>query len=249
MAVGEHVRAPRVYRGRDLQWWMDRAGVMDERYDQVEDLVRARTHPSLQLTGTDDRMTLDLNALGDIGVRLVGRLSGIVGTTGQFSGALRNMCTLSDLKMNRLLKEIDEWADRQDLGDLPPPHRLEPTRVEDDPPLLLDLEREGIRTVIWATGYRPDYSWLEVDVIDAKGRLRHDGGVVESPGLYLMGQQFLRRRKSALIDGAGDDARDLAAHLAAYLAGTADPGAPAIFAESDAPAALRHPSMEAHGER
>ena len=80
MAVGEHVRAPRTYRGRDLQWWMDRAGVMDERYDMVEDLVRARTHPSLQLTGSDERMTLDLNALGDIGVRFVGRLAGIVGT-------------------------------------------------------------------------------------------------------------------------------------------------------------------------
>jgi hypothetical protein len=88
MAVGEHVRAPRTYRGRDLQWWMDRAGMMDERYDTVEDLVRARTHPSLQLTGSEERMTLDLNALGDIGVRFVGRLAGIVGTRGQFSGSL-----------------------------------------------------------------------------------------------------------------------------------------------------------------
>ncbi len=219
MAVGEHVRAPRMYRGRDLQWWMDRAGLMDERYDMVEDLVRARTHPSLQLTGSDERRTLDLNALGDIGVRFVGRLAGIVGTTAQFSGSLRNVCALSDLKMNRLLNEIDAWAADAELGDLPPPHRLEPTRVEDDPPLLLNLEKEGIRTVIWASGFRPDYSWLEVDVIDAKGRLRHDGGVVEAPGLYLMGQQFLRRRKSSLIDGAGDDARDLSDHLASYLDG------------------------------
>ena len=224
MAVGEHVRAPRTYRGRDLQWWMDRAGVMDERYDMVEDLVRARTHPSLQLTGSDERMTLDLNALGDIGVRFVGRLAGIVGTTAQFSGSLRNMCALSDLKMNRLLNEIDEWAANAELGDLPPPHRLEPTRVEDDPPLLLNLQKEGIRTVIWASGFRPDYSWLEVDVIDPKGRLRHDGGVVEAPGLYLMGQQFLRRRKSSLIDGAGDDARDLSKFLAAYLDGDLSPG-------------------------
>ncbi len=229
MAVGEHVRAPRTYRGRDLQWWMDRAGVMDERYDEVEDLVRARTHPSLQLTGSDQRMTLDLNALGDIGVRFVGRLAGIAGTTGQFSGSLRNMCALSDLKINRLLNELDEWAESQDLGDLPPPHRPESTRVGDDPPLLLDFEREGIKTVIWATGFRPDYSWLKLDVIDPKGRLRHDGGVVDAPGLYLMGQQFLRRRKSALIDGAGDDARELSAHLASYLKGAAAPGAPALI--------------------
>ena len=85
--------------------------------------------------------------------------------------------------------------------------------------MIMDLFREGIRSIVWATGYRPDYSWLEVDVFEHKGQVRHDGGVVEAPGLYLMGLQFLRRRKSSLIDGAGDDARDLSAHLAAYLDG------------------------------
>jgi putative flavoprotein involved in K+ transport len=81
----------------------------------------------------------------------------------------------------------------------------------------MDLASGEIRTIIWATGYRPDYSWLEVPVLDRKGRLQHDGGVVSAPGMYLMGTQFLRRRKSALIDGAGDDARDLSAHLTSYL--------------------------------
>jgi putative flavoprotein involved in K+ transport len=169
-------------------------------------------------------MTLDLNALGDIGVQFLGRLAGIVDGKGQFSGSLRNVCALSDLKMNRLLDQIDQWAGSAGLGD-PSPHRLEPTRVEDDPPLLVDLEKANIRTVVWATGFRPDYSWLEVDVLDSKGRLKHDGGVVEAPGLYLMGQQFLRRRKSSLIDGAGDDAHDLSNLLASYLDGQARPGA------------------------
>jgi putative flavoprotein involved in K+ transport len=81
----------------------------------------------------------------------------------------------------------------------------------------MDLASGEIKAIIWATGYRPDYSWLEVPVLDRKGRLQHDGGVVSSPGMYLMGTQFMRRRKSALIDGAGDDARDLSAHLTAYL--------------------------------
>jgi putative flavoprotein involved in K+ transport len=85
----------------------------------------------------------------------------------------------------------------------------------------MDLERSGIQTILWATGYRPDYSWLEVPVFDRKGRVRHDGGVVEAPGLYLMGIPFLRRRKSSLIDGAADDARDLSAHLHQYLDGSA----------------------------
>jgi putative flavoprotein involved in K+ transport len=83
----------------------------------------------------------------------------------------------------------------------------------------MDLAAGAIKTIIWATGYRPDYSWLEVPVLDRKGMIRHDGGVVAVPGMYLMGAVFLRRRKSTLIDGAGDDARDLSAHLASYLDG------------------------------
>jgi putative flavoprotein involved in K+ transport len=123
--------------------------------------------------------------------------------------------------MNRLLELIDDWAGRSEVsGDLPPRERFERTRIPASPPLSLDLRRGEIRTVIWATGFHPDYSWLDVPVFDRKGRVRHDGGVVDSPGLYLMGLQFMRRRKSALIDGAGDDARDLSAHLAAYLDGT-----------------------------
>ncbi len=71
--------------------------------------------------------------------------------------------------------------------------------------------------MVWATGYRPDYRWLDVPVLDAKGRLRHDGGVVDAPGMYAMGLPFMRRRKSSFIHGAEDDARDLTAHLAGYL--------------------------------
>ena len=219
LSVGEHIRAPRVYRGRDLEWWMDAAGVLDERYDQVDDIARARRVPSLQLAGTPDRSTLDLNALSKIGVKLAGRLAAIAGDgKAQFAGSLRNMCALSDLKMGRLLDLIDAWARTSGLDDTAePPHRLPPTRVEDAPPLGMDLATGEIKTIIWAAGYRPDYSWLELPVLDRKGMVRHDGGVVASPGLYLMGTQFLRRRKSALIDGAGDDARELSAHLASYL--------------------------------
>jgi putative flavoprotein involved in K+ transport len=218
LAVGEHIRAPRLYRGRDIQWWMDAAGVLDERYDAMDDIDRARRVPSLQLAGSPERATLDLNALTALGVKLAGRLAGISNGTAQFSGALRNLCALSDLKMNRLLDAIDAWAAANGIdGTVEPPHRFASTAVEDSPPLTLDLAR--IKTVIWATGFRPDYSWLHVPVLDRKGRIRHDGGVMPSPGLYVMGLQFLRRRKSALIDGAGDDARDLSDHLAVYLAG------------------------------
>jgi putative flavoprotein involved in K+ transport len=221
LSVGEHIRAPRLYRGNDLEWWMDAAGVLDERYDQVDDISRARRVPSLQLAGTPDRSTLDLNALTAIGVKLVGRLAGITESgKAQFAGSLRNMCALSDLKMRRLLELIDEWARANGLNDqTEPPHRLPPTKVEDAPPLGMDLATGAMKTIIWATGYRPDYSWLEVPVLDRKGMIRHDGGVVAAPGMYLMGAVFLRRRKSTLIDGAGDDAREVSAHLASYLDG------------------------------
>jgi putative flavoprotein involved in K+ transport len=222
LPVGEHIRAPRTYRGRDIQWWMDASGVLDQRYDEVEDLERARKVPSLQLVGSPERAMLDLNALSAMGVRLVGRLVGIADGKLQFSGSLANQCTLSDLKMGRLLDAIDRWATDNDIDrEVEPPHRFAPTRVEEAPLLRLDLARAGIRTIVWATGFRPDYSWLEVPVLDRKGRVRHDGGITPSPGLYVLGLRFRRRRWSQLIEGAGADARDLSAHLAAYLQGRA----------------------------
>ena len=222
LAVGEHIRMPRRYRGRDILWWMDVAGVFDHGYHEVDDLNRARNVPSLQLAGYLDYRNVDLNSLTDLGVRLIGRLVGIRDGVAQFSGSLANQAALSDLKMNRLLELIDDWVARNEvLGGVQPSQRFERTRVPALPPLSLDLRRGEIRSIVWATGFRPDYSWLEVPVFDRKGRIRHDGGVVDSPGLYLMGMQFMRRRKSALIDGAGDDARDLSAHLASYLDGKA----------------------------
>jgi putative flavoprotein involved in K+ transport len=221
VAVGGHVRAPRVYRGRDIHRWMDDVGLMDERYDEVDDIVRVRRLPSLQIVGTPARTTLDLNALTSIGVRLVGRFAGISDGRAQFSGSLRNVCALADLKLGRLLDQIDEWATEQGLdGELEPAWRPPPTIVEDAPPLGLDLTSGEIRSIVWATGFRPDYSWLDVPILDRKGLIRHDGGVVvDAPGMYLMGMPFLRRRKSTLIDGAGDDAEDLSGHLATYLDG------------------------------
>jgi putative flavoprotein involved in K+ transport len=219
LSVGEHVRLPRVYRGKDIMWWLDRTGVLDERYDEVDDLVRARNIPSPQLVGTPERRTLDLNALTDQGVRLVGRVAGIVDGRAQLSGSLRNLCNLADLKMDRLLGTIDDWVVEQGLErEVDAPHRFAPTRVEESPPLSLELADGRISTIIWATGFRPDYSWLHARVLDRKGRLTHDAGVVTgAPGLYRIGLNVLRRRKSTFIHGAGDDARDLTDHLAAYV--------------------------------
>jgi putative flavoprotein involved in K+ transport len=219
LSVGEHVRMPRTYRGRDIQWWMDAIGAMDIRYDAIEDIERARRLPSLQLVGTPERVTIDLNSLRGAGVELVGRLVGLRDGKAQFSGSLANLCALADLKMSRLLANIDGWVNANGFANrFPVPQRHEPTDVGPKTKLSLDLIAAGIGTVIWATGYRPDYSWLDVPVLDRKGRIRHDGGVVPAPGMYVMGLPFMRRRKSSFIDGAGDDAADLAAHLNQNLA-------------------------------
>jgi putative flavoprotein involved in K+ transport len=219
LAVGEHIRLPRTYRGRDIQWWLDALGILDERHDEVPDIARARNLPSPQLVGTPERATLDLNALTARGVTLVGRLVGANGGKLQFSGSLRAHCAMADLKLTRLLGRIDEWIDGKALqGEaLPEGQRPAATRVEDSPRLGLDLERERFGTVIWATGFRPDHSWLHVPALDRKGRLRHDGGVVDVPGLYALGLNFMRRRKSSFMHGAEDDVRDIATHLVAYL--------------------------------
>jgi len=218
LCVGDHIRAPRLYRGKDIQWWMDITGLFDQRYDQVEDITRARQLPSMQLVGTPERLTLDLNTLSSIGIKLVGRLAGVRDGIAQFSGSLRNQCALADLKMDRLLDSFDLWALDHGLdGQIGLPIRLPPTAVEESPRLELNLASGEIKTIIWTSGYRPDYSWLHVPVLDRKGRIRHDGGVAESPGMYVLGLPFLRRRKSAFIDGAADDANDLSGHLVHYL--------------------------------
>ncbi len=225
LAVGEHVRMPRVYRGRDIQHWMHVTGLLNERYDEVEDLGRARGVPSPQLVGTRDRRTLDLNALAARGVRITGRLAGIRDGTVQFSGSLRNVCKLADLKMNRLLDTIDGWIAASGASeDAEPAERFRPTEVANSPCLGLDLTGGEFRTVLWATGFRPDYSWLHVPVLDRKGYVRHDGGVADSPGLYVMGLPFLRRRKSSFIHGAEADAAELSEHLINYLDETSSNG-------------------------
>ena len=235
LAVGEHIRMPRTYRGRDIQWWLDAAGVLDERHDAVDDIVRARRVPSPQLIGTPERSTLDLNALAARGVEIVGRLAGIAGGKAQFSGSLRNHCAMADLKLNRLLDRVDDWIGRSDVAcEVASAERFAPTQTPEAPRLLVDLEANRIGTVLWATGFRPDYRWLRVPVFDRKGHLRHDGGIVDAPGLYALGLNFMRRRKSSFIHGTEDDVRDVGAHLAAYLRRSSSGASPSSAAVSSA---------------
>lgn len=217
LAVGNHLRLPRRYRGRDILWWMHRLGVLDMPFTKVDDIERLRRGPSLPLSGTTE--DLDLNGLQDLGVEIVGRLAAIDGGTAWFSGSLANACASADLKLDRLLGQIDA-LDGKGSPSAEPPYRLPRTRVPDEPRLRLRLADGGIRSVIWATGFRPDHRWVNLPVFDGKGRVRHRGGVV-SDGLYVMGLSYLRTARSTHIAGAQRDARALARHLVTRLARSA----------------------------
>jgi len=229
LAVGEHVRMPRVYRDRDVQWWMLASGLLDQRLEDTDDPLRARRVPSPQLVGTPERATLDLNALQAQGIEITGRLAGVRDGKALFSGSLRNVCSLADLKMNRMLDAFDEWADEIGITtEVGPVARYAPTHVGPSPRLDCALGTE-IKTIVWATGFKPDYSWLHVPVFDRRGNLEHDRGIVGAPGLYVLGLPYLRRRKSSFIHGAEDDVRELCSHLGDYLDLTARRQASGMF--------------------
>jgi putative flavoprotein involved in K+ transport len=215
IAVGEHIRLPRSYRGCDIYWWLDRIGQLDERWDEVEDLQRARRHASVQVMGSDDEREVDLQSLQALGVRLVGRLMAIRGTTALCSGGLGSIVANADLKEIRLLRRIDEWVDEHHMAALVGPAIMPCPTILTQVPTELELARFG--TVIWATGFRPRYDWLDPRALDHRGRIDHDGGVATMQGLYLLGLPFLRRRRSNLLAGLGLDASELGQHLVEHL--------------------------------
>jgi putative flavoprotein involved in K+ transport len=218
LAVGRHTRLPRVYRGRDILWWLDAMGILDESTDEVFDLSISRSQPSLQLVGRPDRATLDLPALQSRGVRLVGRATGVAGARFSFADDVVAHTVAADARLARLVQRIDIFAARTGLdSEVGPPEPFRPFLWPAPAATEIDLRAEGIRTVVWATGFRRLYPWLKVPVLDARGEIRHEGGITPFPGLYVMGLYFLRRRKSSFIDGVGRDAMDLTAHLAGHL--------------------------------
>ena len=217
IAIGEHVRVPRTYRGRDIHWWMDAIGLLDERHDGVDDIERARRVASLQLIGSPQRRDLDLQALLCAGVRPVGKLMRVSSTIMQFSGGVGHLVANADLKMHRLLERIDDHVDQHDLGDVVgPPARPGRTHLGHVP---TDVSVSAIRSVVWATGYRPRLPWLDRRAFDRRGRIDHDGGVGSLPGVFVLGLPFLRRRKSNFIDGVGPDAHELVGHVVAHVRG------------------------------
>jgi len=219
IAAGHHTRVPRQYRGRDIMWWLDRAGFMDEPAERVHDIDQSRRQPSLQLVGHPDHRSLDLAILQERGVRVAGRLAGVDGSRIVFDDDLVATTAASDAKLAVLMAKLDEWATQSGInGDVDEPEPFVPTwpRFLDAPPAI-DLRADGIRAVVWAAGYRRTYPWLIAPVFDWHGEVLHTGGITSYPGLYILGLRFLRHRNSSFIDGVGRDAAELSGHLWTYL--------------------------------
>ncbi|MEM9240062.1 MAG: NAD(P)/FAD-dependent oxidoreductase [Pseudomonadota bacterium] len=215
LAVGNHVRLPRRYHGKDIEYWFDRCGIYDERDTDIPDVSRARLVPSPQLVGGSE---IDLNALQAVGIQLVGRLATVRDGEAIYSGGLANAVTSADLKMHRVLDRIDETLERSDAFDAAhPADRPEPTSIPRNPTLIQNLEGGSLSSVVWATGFRPDHSWLDMPVFDRRKQINHSSGVCPLPGLFVLGLPILRRRRSQHISGAGPDTREVAQHLFQHL--------------------------------
>jgi putative flavoprotein involved in K+ transport len=221
LAVGHHLRLPRTYRGRDILWWLDAMGVFDDTAEGVFDINKSRSQPSLQLVGRSDIGSLDIATLQKRGVRVLGRLIGADHERVAFDDDLIATTAASDVKLTQVLLRIDAFISRTAFtGTVGAPESFEPTW----PSALgvtertIDLKADGIDTVIWATGFRRQYPWLKAPVFDERGDIRQRGGITPVPGLYVLGMHFQRRRKSAFIDGVGDDAAFLADRIVSRTA-------------------------------
>jgi putative flavoprotein involved in K+ transport len=215
LAVGAHTRGVRRYRGRDIFRWLEDTGRNDTPLSAVADPAAAPRAPSLQVVGGPRPREVDLPSLQERGIRLAGRLVAARGTEVEFADDLPQNSERADAQLDRLLRSFDEYAERTGLRDLDPAEPVAPVRLAARPPRRLDLHAERITTVVWATGYRRDYSWLAVPVLDPRRELVQQGGVTPAPGLYVVGLRFQSRRNSNFIDGVRHDARAVVRHLLA----------------------------------
>ncbi len=210
VSVGTHIRVPRRYRGRDILYWMDATGGFAAAADPADE----RDNPPPQLVGSVENRDLDLSTVQNLGARLVGRTTGIADGRIHVADTLRETVEKADAMMFQLLGKIDGFIDAK--GYSAPPalsDEIKPVSIP-DAPTELDIQAEGFRSVVWATGYQRKYPWLKIPVLNERGEISHKDGISPIKGLYVLGMRFQKRKYSNLIDGVGRDAEDLATHIA-----------------------------------
>ncbi len=223
LAVGDHRRMPRLYRGVDVQRWFDVLGLWSAEVGALRDPAAARRAASLQLIGTPERRSIDLDTLRARGVTVAGRVVGADGATVELDRSLPVTVARSDQRLHRLLDAVDRHVDESGIAELVgAPDRPRPLALAEGPERI-DLRAAGIGTVVWATGFRRRYPWLHVPVLDAAGEIRHHRGATPAPGLFVVGLPGMIRRNSTFIDGVGADAREIVQSLCEHLGHASTP--------------------------
>jgi putative flavoprotein involved in K+ transport len=212
LSVGQHDRPPRSYRNRDFCWWLGVLGLWD-----LETMEPGREHVTIAVSGARGGQTVDFRALAQQGVTLVGLTKSFDDGVVSFQQDLARNIAAGDANYLSLLDAADAYVARNGL-DLPEEPEARFSLPDPDcvtnPILELDLAEAGITSIIWATGYAVDYSWLQVDAFDDKGKPRHQRGVSSEPGVYFVGLPWLSRRGSSFIWGVWHDAKHVAGHIA-----------------------------------
>lgn len=212
LSVGAHGRPPRAYRGHDYCWWLGVLGLWD-----IEALAPGTEHVTIAVSGAYGGKTIDFRELGHQGITLVGLTDSFNGGKVSFKNNLVENIRLGDENYYSLLDAADAYAVRNGI-DLP--EDPEARRVLPDPDCMsnpiqeLDLAAAGITSIIWATGYATDFSWLPEGAMDEIGKPRHQRGVSAEPGIYFIGLPWLSRRGSTFIWGVWHDAKHIAGHIA-----------------------------------
>ena len=212
LSVGAHDRPPRSYRERDFCWWLGVLGEWD-----AEIAKPGREHVTIAVSGARGGHTVDFRALGHQGITLVGLTESFAGGKVKFKNDLAENIANGDANYLGMLDAADEYIKKNgiDLPEEPEARkRLPDPECVAHPIKELDLAEAGITSIIWATGYKVDFSWLQVDTFDANGKPKHHRGVSYEPGVYFLGLPWLSRRGSSFIWGVWHDAKHVADHIA-----------------------------------
>ena len=218
LSVGPHDRPPRSYRGRDFVWWL---GVLNK-WDA--EAMPGSEHTTIAVSGANGGETIDFRRLAAGGITLLGRTEAYKNGILTFATDLAGNLERGDANYLSLLDEADAYVERNglDLPEEPEARKVEPVPAcVSDPVLELDMAKAGITTIIWATGFALDFSWLQIDAFDESGRPKHNRGVSVEPGVYFLGLPWQTRRGSSFIWGVWYDAKYLADHISkqrSYLA-------------------------------
>jgi putative flavoprotein involved in K+ transport len=219
LSVGPHDRPPRSYRARDFVWWLGVLGKWD-----ATALEPGKEHVTISVSGAHGGQTVDLRRLAAQGMTLVGRTESFKDGVMRFATDLTDNLAQGDANYLSVLDEADAYVTRNclDLPEEPEARKIEPDpQCVTDPILELNLAEAGVTSIVWATGFTVDYSWLKVDAFDEEGKPKHQRGISAEPGVYFLGLPWLSHRGSSFIWGVWHDAKFLADHISSqrkYLA-------------------------------